>query len=209
VKVPILLATRNRHKVREFRQMLQGAPIRLLDIRQFPHLPLVEEKADSFYANAVRKAVKTSECVPFGVLADDSGLCVRALNGGPGVRSARYARSEVGPKVKGDCLDKANVAKLLKALAGVPPSKRQARYVCVLALAQKGRLLRTFYGSCLGTIAQIPKGSHGFGYDPVFIPKGFRRTMAELSHKTKHRISHRGRALRKMRDWLNRSFSSN
>ncbi len=220
----LLLATRNRHKARELRQLLNGtrlrlegaapltppgARLRLLCADDFSGLPAVREDGATLRANAVKKAVVTSRRTILPVLAEDSGLEVRALEGRPGVRSARYARPQkphrrVGPRHPPG--DRANVAKLLKEMSKVPPSRRQARFVCVMALAAGGKLLRTFKGISPGSIALKPRGKGGFGYDPVFIPRGFHKTMAEMSLFRKNRLSHRGRAAARFSAWIRKTL---
>lgn len=176
--------------------------MRVLTLERFPAIPPVREDKPTLRANSVKKAVETSRRTDLPVLADDSGLKVRALGGGPGVRSARFA----GPALRrgsGQAQDdRANIAKLLRLLRRVPPSRRQARFVCVLALARRGRLIRTFEGICRGVVAPRPAGRTGFGYDPVFIPEGLRRTLAQLGPAVKDRLSHRTRAIRAFARWL-------
>ena len=189
-----LLATRNRHKVSELRRLLKGRPIRILAQDVFPGLPSVPEDGATFLANTVKKSLSASRRVVLPVLAEDSGLEVRALRGLPGVRSARYAgRSQDS---------KANIAKLIKAMAGIPPARRGARFVCVMAVSVGGRLVRTFRGTCGGSIALKPAARRGFGYDPVFIPKGSDRTMAQLGPALKDRVSHRRAAALQLTRWL-------
>ncbi len=190
----LLLATRNRHKVRELRRLLAGLPIRLLALDSFPSVPPVRENGATFRENAVAKALSVSRHVGLPVLAEDSGLEVQGLRGRPGVHSARYAGSAQS--------DRANVTKLLKALDGAPARGRRARFVCVMAWAVRGRVIRTFRGSCAGRIAESPRGRGGFGYDPLFVPTGFNSTMAQMPLKQKNRISHRARAASALRAWL-------
>ena len=204
-----LLATRNPHKVRELRRIFKGSSVRFLTIDQFPDLPSVHEDGATFRANAIKKAVGTSKRTILPVLAEDSGLEVRALNGRPGVYSARYAlRRAQGERTLAE-IDQANVRKLLKDLSAVPSRRRQARFVCVMALAAGGKLIRIFEGSCPGTIALKTAGRTGFGYDPVFIPRGHRRTMAQLGARVKDRLSHRRKAAEKLRQFLRRASDVN
>ena len=133
-------------------------------------------------------------------LADDSGLAVSRLRGAPGVYSARFAGS--------GCTYDDNTRKLLRLLKNLPKTKRKAKFICVMALYENGRFLKALRGECAGTIAASVRGSGGFGYDPVFIPRGFKKTFAELSPHTKNRISHRGRALRAARRLILRYFKS-
>lgn len=166
------------------------------DLRDFPEAPEVEETGDTFLENATLKAVAISRLVPGLILADDSGLEVDALRGAPGVRSARFA----GEKAD----DAANNAKLLAALEEIPDGKRTARFRCVMVAAEAGGVLAHFDGTVEGGINGAPRGTHGFGYDPLFVPEGFHRTFAELGPDTKNRMSHRARALQALREWLDR-----
>lgn len=198
----LLLATRNRKKAQELRRLLgKGAThplaVRIVTLDRFPDLPKVAEDGATFKANAIKKSLAVSRRTILPVLADDSGLEVRALNGRPGIRSARFA----GPAQD----DRANIAKLLKRLKGVAASQRQARFVCWIAMAVGGRLIRTFQGTCAGSIAFQPAGHSGFGYDPIFIPAGYKRTMAQLGSSRKDLLSHRARAIAQVREWLIKS----
>lgn len=190
----LLLATRNRKKALELSRLFKGVPVRLLTLDRFPEIPPVAEDGATFRANAVRKAVEASRQSILPVLAEDSGLKIQALGGRPGVRSARFA----GPRQD----DKANIAKLLQVMKKVPLRKRRGQFQAALALAIGGKLIRTFPGSCEGVISLRPKGHCGFGYDPVFIPKGFDKTMAQLGPKTKDTISHRFKAVAAFRRFL-------
>ena len=179
--------------------MLDGLPVRLIMLDRFPGIPPVREDGATFQTNAVKKAVQTSRHTILPVLAEDSGLEVRALQGRPGVHSARFAGKTQD--------DRANVEKLLRVMARVPAGRRHARFVCVMAMAAGGRLIQTFQGTCRGSIGFSSAGKRGFGYDPVFIPFGFRRkTSAQLSAEQKDRLSHRGKAARALARWLRRSF---
>jgi XTP/dITP diphosphohydrolase len=160
-----------------------------------PHLPEVEETGATFEENAIVKALAATAHSGALVVADDSGLEVDALNGAPGVHSARFA----GPHAT----DAANVAKLRKDLSGLGEGfDRSARFCCVLAVAQKGELLATFVGAVEGQIATSVSGSGGFGYDPVFVPEGFTQSFAQLGAESKNAISHRAKALEKLRAYL-------
>ena len=186
----LLLATRNAHKTREFVEIL-GDEFEVRDLADAVELPVVEETGLTFESNAILKAVEASKHFQGFVVADDSGLEVDALDGAPGIHSARYA---------GDyATDAANVAKLLGKLAECDPGLRSARFRCSLALAQGGKNLEIFDGAVEGTIVGAPRGRAGFGYDPVFQPRGFDQTFGELSSAEKNRISHRARAIRSLR----------
>ena len=179
----LLFATRNAHKTREIAELL-GNHFEIVDLNSFSQIPTIEETGRTFAENAVLKAIGVSRTVVDLVLADDSGLEVDALGGAPGVYSARYAGE--------NATDDENVAKLLRELGS--KSDRAARFRCVLALARRGQLLGTFEGVAEGVIVDRPRGSAGFGYDPIFVPDGFEQTFAELPSETKNRISHRAKA---------------
>jgi XTP/dITP diphosphohydrolase len=186
----LLLATRNSHKTREFAEIL-GDGFEIRDLAGATELPVVEETGLTFEANAILKAVEASKHFQGMVVADDSGLEVDALQGAPGVYSARYAGEQA--------TDAANVAKLLGELSRHDPASVLARFRCSLALARGGRLLETFDGVVEGRIVDRPRGQAGFGYDPVFQPDGVAQTFAELSASEKNRISHRAQAIRLLR----------
>ena len=189
---PLLLATHNSHKTREFAEIL-GGEFAVRDLSGELELPVIEETGATFAENAALKAMATSKQFPGAmVVGDDSGLEVDALKGAPGVYSARYAGEGAS--------DTENVAKLLAELrehAGSQPSA--ARFRCVLALAKEGELLGSFEGVVEGTIVDVPRGADGFGYDPVFQPNGSTSTFAELSAARKNEISHRARAIHLLR----------
>lgn len=190
----LLLATRNAHKTREFAEIL-GPEFLVRDLSREIDVPAIEETGTTFAENAILKAAGTSRQFEGLVVADDSGLEVDALNGAPGVYSARYA----GP----DASDTDNVARLLRELQMRGTSGPvAARFRCVLALAENGKFLGTFEGAVEGTIISAPRGSSGFGYDPVFQPVGYDKTFAELAAAEKNAISHRAKAIRALRaDW--------
>jgi len=184
--VGLLLATRNAHKVREFERLLPG-----LELDPLPDDVETPPESGSTYAdNALIKARAAAAATGRAAFADDSGVEAEALGGRPGVRSARYA----GPEAS----DGDNLAKLRRE---VTPGSR-LEYVCVIAHVAPGGEERLFYGRCAGRMAAEGSGSRGFGYDPVFVPDGERRTMAELADDEKDAISHRGRAARAMLEWL-------
>ena len=230
----LLIATRNAHKVGEIRAIL-GTQFQFLTLNDFPAAPKVVEDADTFAGNAAKKAVELAKWLAGGisnfksqisdsaiVLADDSGLEVDALNGAPGVHSARFAaldRSAGGPPASsaGNTPDANNNAKLLRLLQNIPPEKRAARFHCVIALAgvPEGKIEvaspvcyadefepRTFDGVCEGLILFEPRGKNGFGYDPLFVPVGYEQTFAELGEDVKNKISHRSKALEKLKRFL-------
>ena len=191
--ISILLATRNAHKTREIQEIL-GNEFVVQDLQAFPEIPEVVESGKTFQENAVLKAVAVSSHCDGLVMADDSGLEVDSLGGAPGVLSARYAGE--------DATDERNIAKLQDELANHCREHRSARFRCVIALAQDGKVLGTFAGTVEGHVIDEPRGTTGFGYDPVFVPAGFEQTFGELPAETKNRISHRGRALARVREFL-------
>lgn len=187
----LLLATRNANKTREFSEIL-GNEFAVRDLSAEPNALAIEETGSSFAENAILKAVATSRRFPGLVVGDDSGLEVDALEGAPGVYSARYA----GPGAK----DSDNIARLLSELSKVSIERPySARFRCVLALARGGELLGPFEGAVEGTIIEPPRGSGGFGYDPVFQPTGLAETFGEITPEKKNRISHRANAIRLLR----------
>lgn len=187
---PLLVSTRNAHKIGEIRDIL-GSAFLVQDLSTVPAVPPVEETGATFEENATLKAVAASLHFDGWVIADDSGLEVDALNGDPGVYSARYAGE--------NATDAANNAKLLEALNG--ERSRTARFRCVIVLARAGRKLAAFSGEVEGAILHAPQGVGGFGYDPLFVPHGFSESFAQLPASTKNSLSHRARALEKLRDW--------
>lgn len=195
----LTLASRNPHKADELRAML-GGKWRVRSLLEFPALPEIIEDGGDFRANAEKKAVEISRHVAGLVLADDSGLEVDALNGAPGVYSARYAGRQ------GD--DAANNQKLLTALAETPDDRRGAQFHCVLVAAEKGGVKFAADGICRGRIIREMRGAKGFGYDPLFVPElepdaeAAGLTFAEIPADTKNRVSHRARAMVQMLRWL-------
>lgn len=198
---PLVIATRNPGKVRELAELLADLPLRLLSLADFPELPEIPEEGETFAANAVAKARQVAAMTGLPALADDSGLEVAALGGRPGVHSARYAADLTAPAPP---TDEDNWQKLLKELRGVPEGERQARFVCVIALALPDGRLFTTRGECPGVIATEPRGHEGFGYDPVFWLPEYRATMAEVGLEVKNRLSHRAQALAEMKEILRR-----
>jgi XTP/dITP diphosphohydrolase len=197
----ILVATGNAGKVREFRQMLGESTYTWKDLSQFSRGEEVEETGKTFRANACLKAREYAMRYKMWSLADDSGLEVEALDSAPAVHSARWA--ELHKSGKGD---RANVALLLVQLKQIPTDNRRARFVCVLALAdERGRILLTARDTVEGVIQDTPRGTGGFGYDPIFQVNGFTKTMAELTADEKHAVSHRGRALARLKLLMERT----
>jgi XTP/dITP diphosphohydrolase len=192
--VNLVLATRNKGKIKEIGSALALPSLTFQSLNDFPDLPEVNEDGSSFLENALKKARTVSEHLKLPVLADDSGLEVNILKGAPGVLSARFS----GLKAT----DRENNDKLLTLLQGVPEENRRARFVCVLVFYEpSGQWVQT-EGISEGLIAPAPDGDQGFGYDPIFYLPEFQKTMAQLPLETKNRISHRARALEKMRPHL-------
>ena len=195
---PILIATSNRGKLRDFTAAAAEHALKVESVPGFDSLPQVLEDGTTFEANARKKAEHYSRLVPQEiVLADDSGLGVDALGGAPGVRSARYAAD----KNDENSSDAANNARLLREVAHVPNAQRQAQFVCVIAAARDGSTLATFRGETEGAILHTLRGSGGFGYDPLFYFAELGKTFAELSAEEKAKVSHRGKAFRRFLQW--------
>lgn len=191
----IVLATTNKKKVEEIQRMFAGYNIRFMTLNSFPGCPEVVEDGKTFRANAVKKALAVAKFTGYPAVADDSGLEVTALDGAPGVFSARYA----GNKAK----DSDNVKKLLREMRFFAEnSSREARFVCCLAFSTPEGQHRTFTGYVRGIIGKKQKGVNGFGYDPVFYPEGHNKTFAEMTEQEKDRLSHRGRAMKKLYGYL-------
>lgn len=187
----LLLATGNSHKTEEIQAML-GDTVQVKDLRAFPEIGEIIEDAETFAGNADIKALAVSALTDELVLADDSGLCVKALGGDPGVRSARYA-GENATMVE-------NKARLLKNLDGI--SDRAASFMCVLSVAQGGEVIQRFTGECKGSLLRAETGEGGFGYDPLFVPDGYEKSFAEIPGEEKNKLSHRGLALEKFKAWI-------
>lgn len=186
----LVLATRNSGKVREISEMLEvHNEIELLSLNDYPGAPDVVEDGITYEENAIKKAVTLAEYTGHLTIADDSGLEVDALDGAPGVHSARYAGENAS--------DQDRIAKLLDALQDVPDDQRSARFICVVAIAAPLSESEIVRGVCEGHISHIPRGGTGFGYDPVFVPMGYAKTFAELGDNIKNQISHRAKALDK------------
>jgi len=198
--VKLVLATRNTDKIREISLILCDLPVEFRSLSDFPEAPEVEEDGATFEENALKKAGSACAHTQEVALAEDSGLLVEWLKGAPGLFSSRFAGENVNYKE--------NNAKLLSALKGVAPEKRTAVFVCVVALCVPGRRLKTFRGACKGRISLEPRGSSGFGYDPLFEVPEYGKTFAELGEALKNRISHRAIALSKARIYLMRLLES-
>jgi XTP/dITP diphosphohydrolase len=191
----LIVASRNVHKTREIQQIL-GSEFAVRDLRACPEISEIIESGTSFEENAKLKALAVSRKLPGLVIADDSGLEVDALGGAPGMHSARYAGTNTTNREKID--------RLLEELAraGAGNDARRARFRCVVALARGEKVLGVFEGIVEGRIADRPRGSRGFGYDPIFVPEGFEQSFGELGPAKKNQLSHRTRALEKLRTFL-------
>ncbi len=196
----VVIATRNPGKFREIKAILSSLPLKFLSLEDFPDIPEVVEDGATFAENAGKKARTIADFTGRPAIADDSGLAVDALQGRPGVFSSRYA----GEKAT----DRKRCQKLLEEMASIPEGKRQARFMCAMAVALPGGRMEVVEGECRGWITSAPRGKRGFGYDPVFFVPEFGKTMAELAPEEKNRISHRGRALEKLKILLPEFLSS-
>ena len=186
----IIIATKNKNKKKELEILLKSIKIKVMNLSDLKmHLPTVIEDGKTFRQNAIKKALTFSRFINELVIADDSGLMVDALSGRPGVRSARFARAKA--------TDKENNKKLLKLMEKIPAKKRQATFISVIALAKNGHVVGVAEGLCKGAIGFELRGKNGFGYDPLFTPKGKTKTFAQFSLSYKNRISHRAKALGK------------
>jgi XTP/dITP diphosphohydrolase len=194
----ILAATTNRGKLREITQALEGSSVELLTLDDLGLTVLASEKGSTFLDNAREKALFYSRPTGHLTLAEDSGLEVEYLGGAPGIYSARFS----GPEAD----DAHNVAKVLKLMEGIPEEKRRARFVCCLVLCRGEKIMTEISGTADGRISTEPRGRNGFGYDPIFFFPPLGRTFAELTPEEKNRVSHRGQAMRQLRDYLSQTF---
>lgn len=191
----IIIASNNKGKIAEFTTLFQKRNINIKSLADLPqHIGDIEETGDTFHENAKIKAETVANMLQVPVIADDSGLVIDALDGKPGVYSARYAGEPTD--------DVANYEKVLQEMTFVDKINRTARFVAVLALARPNKPTLYFEGHCEGTISLAPEGQYGFGYDPIFIPTGYNQTMASLTEEEKNKISHRYHALEKLNEWL-------
>lgn len=190
---PLVLATRNRDKMREMQETLAALPITLLTLDDFPHAPEVVEDGDTLEANARKKAVIIHQSTGLPALGDDTGLFVHALNGAPGVFSARFAGEKASYRD--------NVQKLLAEMKHVPAQQRGAEFRCVMAFANDARV-HFIKGACPGHIGFAPRGEGQFGYDPIFIAAATQKTFAEMTLAEKNNVSHRGLALAAFQQFL-------
>jgi len=190
----ILIATGNQGKVNEIRDLVKDLPVEFISLADLDDFPEVVEDGLTFEENALKKARVTARTTGMVALADDSGLCVDALDGRPGVLSARYAGENSS--------DEAKYSSILDEMSDVPEDQRSARFVCVIALVYPNGEEKLFRGACDGVITREPFGSAGFGYDPIFHFEPAGRTFGEMSRESKNKVSHRGRALAKFSAFL-------
>ena len=197
-----VLATRNSHKAIELKRILEELELdcELLTVSDFPGAPEVEETEDTFEGNALLKARALANFTGLAAIADDSGICVDALDGNPGVLSARWSGAT-------ENIDRANLELVLEQIKGVPPERRGAKFVCAaVAVFPQGKEL-VAVGEMFGNLLESPVGENGFGYDPIFVPTGFTKTTAEMSASEKDAISHRGKALNQLANQISEVIS--
>lgn len=190
----LVVATKNKGKLKELRALLEGTDLEAASLAEYPGMAEVVENGTTFFENALKKAKAVAEYTGETAVADDSGLEVAALGGRPGIHSARYAGEKAG--------DRENILKLLKELEDVPPALRDAAFRCVLVLYGPDGTFEAFEGTWEGKITMIPRGENGFGYDPIFLVPDYGKTAAELSPEVKNRLSHRAKALQKLKKRL-------
>lgn len=189
-----MVATRNKKKLGEIKEILSDLGLKIVSLAEYPQAPRISENGKTFKENAIKKAVRIAHFTKKLTLGEDSGLCVDALDGAPGIYSSRFSGKDKD--------DLKNNLKVLKLLEGLPLNKRRAHYVCAVALADKNGLVGVAEGRCSGIIGFEPKGNSGFGYDPLFIIPKYKKTFAQLGERVKHKMSHRFRALSKSRKML-------
>jgi XTP/dITP diphosphohydrolase len=192
----LVVATKNKKKFEEIEEILKGMRFVFSSLADYPDAPRIIENGRTFKENAVKKAVKIASATGKLTMGEDSGLCVEALDGRPGIYSSRFSGKPACPAGRGKS-DAKNNAKLLKELEGLPLSRRKAYYACAVALADKDGLVAIVEGRCRGVIGFELKGKLGFGYDPLFLIPEYKKTFAQLGPRIKHKMSHRYRALEK------------
>ncbi|MBF0522543.1 MAG: XTP/dITP diphosphatase [Candidatus Omnitrophica bacterium] len=190
----IVVATKNEGKLREIKNLLEDLGFKVTSLKDYPHAPEIVEDGKTFAQNAIKKAVTIAFYTKKLVMGEDSGIEIKALNNRPGIYSARYSGA--------DATDEKNNRKLLRELKGVPLTRRQARYRCFIALVDPNGFLKVVCGSCPGLIATRPSGKNGFGYDPLFIIPRYKKTFGEIDPAIKAKISHRAKALEKVKKVL-------
>ena len=192
----LLVATMNKGKLKEIRALLSGMPFRITSLADYPDLPAIVEDGVTFKSNALKKALTIARATGKLTMGEDSGLEIRVLDNRPGVYSARFS----GPRAD----DRKNNLKVLRLLRGVPAAQRQARYRCCIALADGNGVVGVVTGSCAGFIAERARGANGFGYDPLFLIPRYQKTFGELDPSVKSLLSHRAKALKKLKFFLER-----
>lgn len=192
----LIVATRNRHKLKEIKTLLKGLPIKVISLNNFKDVPEIKEDGKTLKANAKKKAAQVSRFLKRLVVADDSGLEIEALGNRPGVYSARFSGKAATYA--------SNNEKVLRLLKNAPLAKRKAVFRCVIAIADRGKIVGVVEGICKGRIGFKSVGKTGFGYDPLFIPYGYKKTFAQMGPKKKNKISHRSKALIQARDIIKR-----
>ncbi|MDP2938019.1 MAG: RdgB/HAM1 family non-canonical purine NTP pyrophosphatase [Candidatus Omnitrophota bacterium] len=197
----LIVATKNKKKLEEIKEILKSLNLKLFSLADYPKAPRIIENGKTFRENSIKKAIKIAKFTQKLTLGEDSGLCVDALGGKPGVYSSRF-----GGKDKSD---RKNNLKLLKLLVGLPVNKRKAHYCCAVALADKNGLVGVAEGECSGFIGFTEKGNFGFGYDPLFVIPKYKKTFAQLGARIKHKMSHRFRALQKAKAILSTYLKRN
>lgn len=196
----VIIATKNKGKAKEFEKLFLPKGLAVKTLLDYPEIEDVEETGSTFEENAILKAETIANNLGVRVIADDSGLEIDALEGRPGVYSARYAGSEKN--------DENNIDKVLDELQDVPENERTARFCCALAMTEPGKETVTVFGTCEGRILDERRGTNGFGYDPIFFVETKGKSMAELASDEKNKISHRANAIRKLDDLLNKREES-
>jgi len=190
----LVVATKNKKKLQEIKDILSGLDLKVTSLSDYPDLPRIIEDGKTFKANAVKKALKIGSSLRKLTMGEDSGLCVNALNGRPGIYSSRFSGKNKN--------DAQNNAKLLRLLQGLPADRRRAHYTCAVALSEGSKLVGVVEGKCFGLIAKELSGSRGFGYDPLFLIPRYKKTFGQLGEGVKHKMSHRFKALKQVREIL-------
>lgn len=194
----IVVATRNKKKLEEIKAITKGLGLEILSLEDFSGAPYVKEDGNTFFENAAKKALKIARFTRKLTLGEDSGLCIDALGGAPGIYSSRFSGK--------DKSDAKNNLKVLKLLEGLPLKRRGAHYVCAIALADKNGIVGVTGGRCNGLIGFELKGTHGFGYDPLFLIQKYKKTFAQLGPEIKHTMSHRYKALKKAKGIIGKYY---
>ncbi len=196
--IEVVAATSNKHKLKEFRELFKDLDIKILSLDDVGGAPEVIEDGDSFEANSGKKALEVSNYLNMPTFADDSGIVVEALDGKPGIYSARYAGE--------NATDAENLDKLISDMKGC--TNRNARFVCVISIAINGIVVASFKGEVKGTLTNGKSGGNGFGYDPIFIPDGYDKTFGDLGEDIKAKISHRAKAAQQVVDFVEEEMSA-